>query len=225
MTVLIQIIYCRFKEPSLSGKATGNIKYSANDYTTSVNISLKKGTLFDNKFNTWNISGNYSNKQINVSTFTLTGPQTKIQAKTFIDFSNKNSDSFFNATIKNFKIKGININYDLTINGKLIEDNKILGKISADKLEVGKINLAHKALVSLSKDRIHLTHLNNDNGLSGDIEYDLSQNTILALVKHNQSKLSQYYSNIKGRLTSETKISGDIKNPNILVNAVVKDGL
>lgn len=214
-----------FKEPPLSGKATGNIKYSANDYTTSVNINLKKGTLFDNKFNTWNISGNYSNKQINVSTFTLTGPQTKIQAKTFIDFSSKNSDSFFNATIKNFKIKGININYDLTINGKLIEDNKILGKISADKLEVGKINLAHKALVSLSKDTIHLSHLNNDNGLSGDVEYDLSKNTILALVKHNQSKLSQYYSNIKGRLTSETKISGDIKNPDILVNAVIKDGL
>ena len=214
-----------FKSPPLSGKATGNIKYSANDYTTSVNINLKKGTLFDNKFNNWDIYANYSNKQINISTFTLIGPQTKIQAKTFIDFSNKNSDSYFNTTIKDFKIKGVNINYDLTINGKLVDDNKIIGKVSADKLEIGKINFAHKAFLSLSKEKIHLSRLNNDNGLSGDIEYDLSQNMISALIKHDSSKLSQYYSKVKGRLTSETKISGDIKNPNIFVDAVIKDGL
>ena len=214
-----------FKNPILSGKATGNIKYSANDYTTSINMNLKKGILLDNKFNNWDISANYSNKQINVSTFTLTGPQTKIQSKAFIDFSSKNSDSYFNTTIKDFKVKGVNINYDLTINGKLVENNKIIGKISADKLEVGKLNFAHKAIISLSKDNIHLSNLSNDNGLSGDIEYDLSQNTISALINHTQSKLSQYYSNIKGRLTSETTISGDIKNPTISANAKISNGL
>ena len=213
-----------FKNPQLSGKVSGNIKYSANDYKTSVNINFKKGTLLDNKFNNWDISADYSNKQINISTFTLTGPQANIQVKSFIDFSNKNSDSYFTTSIKNFKVKGININYGLTVNGKLVENNKVFGKISADKLEIGKINLAHKAFVSLSKEKIQIRRLSNDNGLSGDIEYDISENTISALIKNTQSKLSQYYSKTRGSLTSETKISGNIKNPEVLVNAVIKDG-
>ena len=36
-----------FKNPQLSGKVSGNIKYSANDYKTSVNMNFKKGTLFE----------------------------------------------------------------------------------------------------------------------------------------------------------------------------------
>ena len=214
-----------FKNPVLSGKATGNIKYSANDYTTSIDMNLKKGSLFDNKFNSWNISANYSNKQINISDFTLTGPKTKIQVKSFIDFLNKNSNSYFNTTIKDFKFKGININSDITVNGKLVEDNKIVGKIDVSTLEIGKINLAHKALLLLSKEKIYLDHFNNDNGLSGNVEYVFSTNTISALIKHSQSKLSKYYSNIKGRLSSEATVSGDIKNPVILVDAKIKDGL
>ena len=213
-----------FKNPQLSGKVSGNIKYSANDYTTSVNMNFTKGTLFENKFNNWDIAANYSNKQINISTFTLTGPQTNIQVKSFIDFSSKNSDSYLNTTIKNFKVKGININYDLTINGKLVEDNKVFGKISADKLEIGKINLAHKAFVSLSKEKIRLSRLNNDNGLSGEIEYNISENTVSGLIEHSQSKLSQYYSKTRGSLTSQTKISGDIKNPTVFIDATIKDG-
>jgi len=214
-----------FKNPLLSGKATGNIKYSANDHTTLVKTNLKKGTLFDNTFNNWDISASYSNKQINISTFTLTGPETKIQIKSFVDFLNKNSDSYFSTTVKDFKFKGININSDITVNGKLVDDNKIVGKISADKLEIGKINLAHKALLLLTKEKIYLDHFNNDNGLSGNVEYVFSTNTISALIKHSQSKLSKYYSNIKGRLSSEATVSGDIKNPIILVDAKIKDGL
>ena len=213
------------KDPQLSGKATGTIKYSANDKTTSVNINLKQGELFGNKFNTWNIAGHYSNKQVNISTFTFNGPQTKIDTKAFIDFADKKSDSFFNTSIKNFKVKGININYDLTINGKLVEDNKIVGKISVDKFDVGKINLAHKAFMELTKEKLSLKHFNNGNGLSGNFEYVFSTGALSSVIKHAQSKISQYYSNIKGRLTSEIRASGDIKNPSILVNAKIDNGL
>ena len=213
-----------FKNPQLSGKVSGNIKYSANDYKTSVNMNFKKGKLLDNNFNSWNISADYSNKQISISTFTLTGPQANVQVKSFIDFSSKNSDSYFNTSVKNFRVKGINVNYNLTINGKLVDDNKVFGKISADKLEIGKINLAHKAFVSLSKEKIHLSRLNNDNGLSGDVEYDISENTISALIRTTQSKLSQYYSKTRGSLTSEVNVSGNIKNPVVLVDATIKDG-
>ncbi|MBO7431863.1 MAG: hypothetical protein J6U02_03085, partial [Elusimicrobia bacterium] len=214
-----------FKKPQLSGKATGTVKYSSNERSTSVNMNLKKGLLLGNEFNTWDIACDYSNKQINISTFTFNGPKTKIQTKSFIDFANKESDSYFNTSIKNFNVKGMNVNYDLTINGKLVDDNKIIGKISADKLEVGKINLAHKALVSLSKEKIHLGRLNNDNGLSGDLTYEFSTGLISAVIKHTESKLSKYYSNIKGRLNSETTVSGNIKNPVISINAKIYNGL
>ena len=213
------------KNPQLSGKVTGILNYSANDKTTSVNMNLKKGELFGNKFNTWNIAGDYSNKQINISTFTFSGPQTKIDTKAFIDFADKNSDSFFNTSIKNFKLKGININYDLTINGKLVEDDKIIGRISADKFDVGKINLAHKAFMELSKEKLSLKHFNNGNGLSGNFEYVFSTGALSSIIKHSESKLSKYYSNIKGRLTSEIRTSGDINNPQILVNAKIDNGL
>ena len=213
------------KNPQLSGKVTGIINYSGKDKTTSVNVNLKKGELFGNKFNTWDIAGYYSNKQINISTFTFSGPQTKINTKSFIDFSDKNSDSFFSTSIKNFKLKGININYDLTINGKLVEDDKIIGRISVDKFEVGKINLAHKAFMELSKEKLKLKHFNNGNGLSGNFEYVFSTGALSSVIKHTESKLSQHYSNIKGRLTSEIRTSGDISNPQILVNANMNNGL
>ncbi|WP_372519688.1 translocation/assembly module TamB domain-containing protein [Candidatus Ruminimicrobiellum ovillum] len=213
------------KDPQLSGKVTGTIKYSTNDNATSVNMNLKKGELFGNKFNIWNIAGHYSNKQVNISTFSFNGPQTKIDTKAFIDFADKTSDSFFNTSIKNFKFKGININYDLTINGKLVEDNKIIGRISADKFEVGKINLAHKAFMELSTEKLNLKHFNNGNGLSGNFEYVFSTGNISSVIKHTQSKLSKYYSNIKGRLTSEIRTSGDINNPTVLVNANIDNGL
>lgn len=213
------------KNPQLSGKVTGKINYSANENTTFVNMNLKKGELLGNKFNTWDISGYYSNKQVNISTFTFSGPQTKMDMKSFIDFSDKNSDSFFNTSIKNFKFKGININYDLTINGKLIEDEKIIGKISADKFDVGNINLAHRALMELSKEKLSLKHFNNGNGLSGNFEYVFSTGALSSVLKHNESKLSKYYSKIKGRLTSEIRTSGDINNPQILVNAKINNGI
>lgn len=213
------------KNPQLSGKVTGTINYSGKGKTTSVNMNLKKGELFGNEFNTWNIAGHYSNKQINISTFSFSGPQTKIDTKSFIDFADKKADSYFNTSIKNFKLKGVNINYDLTINGKLVEDNKIIGKISADKFEVGKVNLAHKAFMELSKEKLSLKHFNNGNGLSGNFEYIFSTGALSSVIKHTESKLSQYYSNVKGRLTSEIRTSGDISNPTILVNAKINNGL
>ena len=78
-----------FKKPQLSGKVTGTIKYSANDNITSVNMNLKNGALFGNKFNAWDISGDYSNKQIKISTFTFNGPKAKIRVQSFIDFQAK----------------------------------------------------------------------------------------------------------------------------------------
>ncbi|MCR4663427.1 MAG: translocation/assembly module TamB [Endomicrobiaceae bacterium] len=214
-----------FKKPQLSGKATGSVTYSSNDNLTSVNMSMKNGSLLGNKFNAWDISGNYSNKQIKISTFTFNGPKAKIEAQSFIDFSSKDSDSYFNTSIKNFKFEGLNINYNLTVNGKLVEDNKIVGKIDASTLEIGKINLAHKAFISLSKERVHLSRLSNNNGLSGDFIYEFENKSVSGVIKHTDSKLSQFYPKIKGRLTSETKISGDIKNPVILADAKITNGL
>ncbi len=213
------------KNPPVTGKATGSIIYSANNNTTTVNMDLQKGTLLDNKYNSWNISGDYSNKQINISTFTFKGPQTNITAKSFIDFSSKDSNSYFTTSIKNFKVKGININYDLTVNGKLADDNKIIGKVFASKFEVGKISLVHRALMELTKEKIILKRFNNENGLSGQIEYEFATGNISSTLKNTQSKLTQYYSDAKGILSSETNISGNIKNPTILVNAKVEKGL
>ena len=214
-----------YKNPQLSGKVTGTVNYSANDNTTSINMNLKKGALLGNEFNNWDIAANYSNKQVNISTFTFNGPVTKIQAKSFIDFSSKDSDSYFNTSIKNFKVKGININYDLTINGKLVEEDKVVGKISVSKFEVGKINLAHKALMSLSREEIKLSRFRNDNGLSGDLTYEFSTDNISAIIKNTDSNLSQFYANTKGILNTEARVSGTIKNPSVLVNVKINNGL
>ncbi len=214
-----------YKNPQLSGKVTGTVNYSANDNTTSINMNLKKGALLGNEFNNWDIAANYSNKQVNISTFTFNGPVTKIQAKSFIDFSSKDSDSYFNTSIKNFKVKGININYDLTINGKLVEEDKVVGKISVSKFEVGKINLAHKALMSLSREEIKLSRFRNDNGLSGNLTYEFSTDNISAIIKNTDSNLSQFYANTKGILNTEARVSGTIKNPSVLVNVKINNGL
>ena len=214
-----------YKNPQLSGKVTGTINYSANDNTTSINMNFKKGALLGNEFNTWDIAADYSNKQVNISTFTFNGPKAKIQTKSFIDFSSKDSDSYFNTSIKNFKVKGINITYDLTINGKLVEDDRIVGKISVDKFEVGKINLAHKALMSLSKEEIHLSRFRNDNGLSGDVKYEFSTDKISAILKNTDAKLSQFYSGVKGNLNTEARVSGTVSSPSVLVNVKINNGL
>ena len=213
------------KDPQLFGKATGKIQYSSNERTTLVDMKLKDGSLFGNKFNTWTIAGDYSNKQVKISTFTFNGPQTSIQTKAFIDFSSRGSDSYFNTSIKNFKIRGINVNYDLTVNGKLVEDNRIVGKISADKLEVGKINLAHRAFVSLSKEKIILNHFKNGNGLSGEFMYNFSTGAVSSIIKNTEANLTQFYSKAKGILNTEARISGNIQNPSILVNINVSNGL
>lgn len=213
------------KKPQLVGKIAGNVEYFSKDFTTCVNMKLKNGTLFDNKFDTWDISGKYSNKQINISTFSFQGPQANMQIKSFIDFVNKQSNSYFSASIKNFKIKGIELNNDFTINGTLTDNNEIAGKMSVNKFYIGKLNFAYDASMQLSKEKIKFYDFYNDNGLSGEIVYNFSDNTISSVIKNTNSKLSQFYPNIKGRLTSQTKISGTIKNPVISFYGRIKNGL
>jgi len=213
------------KKPQLSGKATGKIEYFSKDFTTIVDLKFKNGTLLENKFDIFNISGQYSNNQISISTCNFSGPQTKIQIKSFIDFINKGANSYFNTNINNFKIKGINVNCDLTLNGQLKENNEIIGNLSVDNLEIGKLKFVYKSLLLLSRDKIKMYDLKNDNGLSGEMTYDFTTNNISSFIENIDSKLSKYNPNIKGRLNSQTTFSGTLKNPRIVSIIKIKNGL
>lgn len=213
------------QKPQLSGKATGKVKYFAKDFTTIVDINFKNGTLLENKFNTFYIAGQYSNNKIINSTFSFSGPQTKMQIKSFIDFSNKNSNSYFNAHINNFKVKGINLNCNLTINGRLKENNEIVGKMSVNNLDIGKLKFNYKSLLLLSKNKIKMYDLKNDNGLSGEITYDFTTKNISSFIENIDSNLSKYNSKIKGNLNSQTIFSGTLESPKIVSAIKIKNGL
>ena len=213
------------KKPQLSGKITGKIKYTGNDFTTLIDMHLKQGTLFENKFNTFDICGQYSNNQIIISTFSFNGPQTKIKINSLIDFSSKNSNSYLNANINNFKVNGINLNCNLSIKEQLKANNEIIGNLSVSKLELGEIKLNYDSSLSLSKNKIKIYDLKNDNGLSGEITYDFTTKKIFSFIENVNSKLSKHNSKIKGRLNSKTTISGTIKEPEIVSVIKIKNGL
>ena len=213
------------KKPKLSGNVTGKVKYCTKNFTTDVDMKFKNGTLLENKFNTFDIAGQYSNNQIAISTFSFSGPKTKMQVKSVINFLDKYSNSYFNANIDNFKVKGVNVNCNLTINGRYKANNEIIGKMSVDKLEIGKLKFYYKSLLLLSKDKIKIYNLQNDNGLSGEITYDFATKNISSFIENIDSKLSKYNSKIKGRLSSQTTISGTLKNPKVVSFIKIKDGL
>lgn len=212
------------KKPKLSGKAVGKFEYYSKDFTTIVDINFKNGTLLDNKFDTFDVVGRYSNNQISISTFSFNGPKTKMQIKSFIDFTKQGSNSYFNTNISNFKFKGISLNCDLTVNGKLTEHNEIVGNLSVDKLELGRLKFVYKSLLLLSKEKIKMYELNNDNGLSGEIVYDLSTKNISSFIQNTDSRLSKYNPKMKGRLNSQTTFSGTLRNPRVVSIMKIKNG-
>lgn len=218
---LLQIL--GFEKPQLSGKVTGSIKYFAKDFMTYIDMNLKNGSLFDNKFDIWTISSDISKNGLNISTFTFKGKSSYIDINSSISFLKKDLNSYFNCSIEDFKIKNLNLNYKLNFNGTLSEDNEIIGKAEVEKFTLDDFNFAHTANVILSTNKIHIKDLNNNNGLTGEILYDYTTNDISALLKNTKSKLSQYYSNIKGRLNSELTVSGKINNPEINFDGKIRN--
>ncbi len=220
---LLQIL--GIKNPQLSGKVTGSVKYSASDFVTYVDMNLKNGSLFGNKFDDWTISSNVSKTQLNISTFTFKGKNSGINIKSSINFSKKEPESYFNCLIENFKIKNVAFNYDLVFTGKLSDNNEIYGDIKVDKLSLGDFNFSHTASMLISTKKVHIENFDNDNGFSGELSYDYYTKNISGFLKNTKSKLSQHYPHIKGRLSSKLKISGKIDNPEMSFDGKIKNAL
>lgn len=209
----------------LYGKVDGNIKFSSMDYITYIDAKLKDGSLLNNKFKNWNISGNVSRTQLNISTFTFRGGNTSVDITSSIDFTKQEDSSSFNCSIKNFKINDINLNYDMSFTGKYAGAGEITGMIKSDKLTLNEFSFPYEAFVTLSLNKLNIKDFVNSNGLTGEINFDYATKNIEAVLKNNNSKISQYYPDIKGRLTSVLNISGNIRKPDISFDGKLKNAV
>ncbi len=209
----------------LYGKIDGTIKFSSMDYITYIDATLKNGSFLNNKFKTWNISGNVSGTQLNISTFTFRGGKTSVDITSSIDFTKQEDSSSFDCSIKNFKLNNINLNYDMNFTGKYAGAGEIAGVIKAENLTLDKFKFPHEAFLTLSLKKLNIKDFVNSNGLSGEVNFDYATKNIDAVLKNDNSKISQYYPDIKGRLTSVLNISGNIQKPVIYFDGKLKNAL
>ncbi len=209
----------------LYGKIDGTISFSSTDYITYIDAKLKNGSLLNNKFKNWVISGNVSKTQLNISTFTFKGGKTSVDITSSIDFTKKEDSSSFSCSIKNFKLNNINLNYNTNFTGKYAGAGEIAGTVKTDKLTLNEFNFPHEAFLTLSLNKLNIKDFVNSNGLSGEINFDYASKNMEAVLKNNNSKVSQYYPSVKGRLTSVLNVSGNIKNPEVSFDGNLKNAL
>ncbi|MBQ3833991.1 MAG: hypothetical protein II816_00525, partial [Elusimicrobia bacterium] len=209
----------------LYGKIDGTITFSSKDYITYIDTKLRNGSLLNNKFKSWEISGNISNTQLNISSFTFRGGQTSIDVTSSIDFTKQEDSSSFNCSIKNFKLNNINLNYDMSFTGKYAGAGEIAGVFKTEKLTLNKFSFPHEAFVTLSLNKLNIKDFVNSNGLSGEINFDYATKNIDAVLKNKNSKISEYYPDMKGKLNSVLNVSGYIANPEINFNGSLKNAV
>lgn len=212
--------------PQLSGLATGYIKYDSNKFTQ-IDINLKNGSFYENKFTDWTILGNISPTTINISTFTFKGEKAYIDLKTLFDFSKNTQDSYLNCDIKNFKFNDININSHILFNGKISNtEDEIIGMLHIPKLQLNNFDFDDLSSdVHLSTNLLHIKNIDNKNGLSGDLTYNFKTKDISSNIKTIKTKISKHYKDIEGLLNSTTTIGGTLPNPKIEIEANVKKGI
>lgn len=209
----------------LYGTLDGTISFSAKDYITYIDAKLKNGSLFNNKFKNWNISGNVSRTHLNISTFTFRGGNTSVDMTSSIDFTKQEDSSSFNCSIKNFKINNINLNYDMNFTGKYAGNGEIAGIMKTERLNINEFTFPYEAFITLTLNNLNIKDFTNSNGLSGEINFDYTTKNINAVLKNDNSKLSEYHPDIKGRVSSVLNISGPINKPDIFFDGNVKNAL
>ncbi|MGE4385672.1 MAG: translocation/assembly module TamB domain-containing protein [Endomicrobiaceae bacterium] len=220
---LLQIL--GFK-PHLSGLATGYIKYDSNKFTQ-IDISLKKGALFGNKFNDWTILGNISPSTINISSFTFKGKKTSIDLKALLDFTKNAPDSYLDCDISNFKFNNININSHILFNGKIAGDmNEIIGKLHIPMLQLNDSYFNDfSSDINLSTNMIHMRNIDNKNGLEGELAYNFKTKKISSDINITKADLSYHFKNLEGFLNSSITLNGILPNPEFEITANIKKGV
>lgn len=216
-----------WKNPQVSGSATGYIKYDTADSATNVDIKLKNGTFYNNNFKTWYICSDISEKKVNISTFSFNGNDSSINLTTLLDFNKKNSpQSFIRCDIKNFKVDGVTVNSTLNFLGSISDKtDEISGILSAKELKLNDFDFSHNSKIFLSTKQLRIQDIDDNNGLSGNFLYNFKTKKISSNIKAVQSKLSKYYPKIKGRLDLNFSINGPIKKPKIKSDLSISTGL
>ncbi len=215
-----------WKNPEVSGNATGFIKYNTIDSATVSDIKLTNGSLYKNKFKTWTICSDISQNKINISTFSFVGDKTSIDLNTLLDFNKNSPQSYINCNIKNFKIDNININSQIDFIGAISKNtDEISGKLNVKELSLNDLNFEHISYISLSSKQLNIKDIDDNNNISGEIKYNFKNKKISANVKAVQSKLSKYYSKIKGRLNLNLSVDGKINKPKVNIDCKVVNGL
>jgi len=220
---LLQIL--GFK-PSLSGLATGYIKYDSNKFTQ-IDANLKNGALFGNNFDDWTVAGSISPATINISTFTFKGKKTSVDLKVLLDFTKNAADSHLNCNISNFEFNGIKINSDILFKGKISEDqDKITGKLNIPKLQLNDYYFNDfSSDVNLSTTSVYIKNMENKNGLSGEATYNFKTKDISSDIQISKADLSGHFKNIEGFLDSSITASGTLPNPEFEITASIKKGV
>ncbi|MDD3053874.1 MAG: hypothetical protein PHG84_05700 [Endomicrobiaceae bacterium] len=211
--------------PQLSGLATGYIKYDSNELTQ-IDINLKNGYLFENKFSDWTILGTISPTTINISTFIFKGKKSYINLKTLFDFTKNNQDSYLNCDVRNFKFKNININSHILFNGKISNnEDEIIGKLYIPNLQLNNFHFDNLSSdINLSTKQLHIKNIENKNGLLGKLIYNFKTNDISSNIKTIKTQISKHYKDMDGLLNSTTTINGTLTNPKIEISANIKKG-
>lgn len=215
-----------WKKPKVSGSATGYIKHDALDASTKADIKLKNGTLYDNKFKTWDICSYISEKTVDISTFSFVGENSSINLNALLDFNKNSNQSYLNFDMKNFKVKDAILNSQIDFTGNISSNtNEISGILNAKELNINGFDFKHTSEILLTPKRLKIQNIKDDNNLSGDVTYTFKNKKILAHIKAVQSKLSDYYSKVKGKLNFDFSIDGVVTNPKINANLSVSNGI
>ena len=215
-----------WKDPRVSGSASGYIKYDTAGSATKADIKLKNGTFFNNNFKTWNICSDISEKRVNISTFSFNGNDSNINLTTQLDFNKYSPQSFINCDVKNFKIGGVTLNSQINFSGTISDKtDEISGILNAKELKLNKFDLSHTSKIFLSTKQLKIQDIDDNNNLSGDFFYNFKTKKVSANIKAVQSKLSKYYSKVKGRLDLNFSMNGPIKKPKIKADFSISNGL
>lgn len=223
ITTILKVL--NIKAP-VTGFASGYIKYNSNfDFPTQINMHVKNGSLYDNKFNTCDIIGELSSKTIQISTFTLSGQNVKFSLKSLFDFNNNNTASYLYCDIENFKIDSVNINSKLYFEGKIKQSNEISGQLIIPKAKLNNFDLGGLTSdIILSRKKIEIKNLDNKNGLSGNLSYDFNTRQHEALIQILKADITKHYKKLKGILSSEFILKGSVKNPYMKISYNLKNG-
>jgi len=215
-----------YSQNAISGIASGYVKHDKK-LDTEFDFKVLNGSLFGNKFKTFETRGSVNSQEVNISRFTLQGDGggAYLDMSGLLGFSKENPKSSFDVKARNIAVSSVIINADMSFKGRLSGKNEVRGELDGNNISVaGMVLNKLSSDVTVSPRGIVLSSLRFDNGIYGNFKADFEENDLNGNMYFKNTDIKGIYPELSGILNAYANISGSFGNPSVKLDASVKNG-